>query len=186
MPPLSAINAASFSPGRNNHSPGSSSPRAASRRTIPAASAAPNDTPEEAPVQAAAKPKAAPASGAPGAPKKLRRSRVPGNLAQMYGENAAKRDLETAPAAAEEKKVRRDAKAREKRRALMQVDDTLLQRLSQSGPAALIVGEEEEARTRRGRTWTESCGKCGTRSTFRTPGALCPVCGAICLRDAAQ
>jgi rubrerythrin len=139
--------------------------------------------------------KATPASGAAtkditkeasSAPKKLRRSRVPGNLAQMYGENAAKRDLEPAPAAEPEKKARRDAKAREKRRALMQVDDTLLQRLSQtkSGPTALTVGEDG-APTRRGRTWQEACGKCGTHSTFRTAGALCPVCGAICLRDAA-
>ena len=103
----------------------------------------------------------------------------------MYGESTAKRDLEAAPASEPEKKPRRDSRTRELRRAVIQVDDTLLQRLSQSGATALVVGEEAEAPARRGRTWQVACGKCGARSTFRTPGALCSGCGTICLRDAA-
>ncbi len=116
--------------------------------------------------------------------KKPRRSRVPGNLAQMYGESAAKRDPAAAPIVEEPRKTRRDAKTRELRRAVIGVPESLRERLSQSVASALIVGEEFEAPTRRGRTWQEACGKCGTRSTFRTPGALCPTCGTICLRDA--
>lgn len=128
-----------------------------------------------------AEPKAAPEKAAP---KKVRRSRVPGNMAQMYGESAAKRDPAAAPAAPEAKKPRRDAKTRALRKSVIQVDGALLERLSQGAAASLVVGEESAAPARRGRNWQAWCGKCGTRSTFRTPGALCPVCGAICLRDA--
>lgn len=203
MPSLSAITAASFSPRSNSPRSNSRSPvagsgagsRAASRRAVPApvapavpAPAPPPAAPEEALAQAergAVTVKVSTEGAAPEKPKKRRRSRVPGNLAQMYGESTAKRDLEAAPAKEPEKKPRRDSRTRELRQAVIQVDETLLQRLSQSAATALIVGEEAEAPARRGRTWQAACGKCGTRSTFRTAGALCPGCGAICLRDAA-
>lgn len=100
----------------------------------------------------------------------------------MYGENLTRRDVE-APAPSEEKKPRRDARERALRKSVMQVDGALLERLAQAPTAALVIGEPE-APARRGRSWQASCGKCGSRSTFRTAGALCPGCGAICLRDA--
>ncbi len=185
MPSLSALTSAAFTPRSNSRGSGNSAQaasgsRSASRSPAEAQAAAPSSAEaRKAEERPAPGPQAAPVSP----PKKLRRSRVPGNLAQIYGESAARRDPGAAPPAQELKKPRRDARARELRRAAMQADGAL-QRLSQVEAATLIVSEDSQAPTRRGRTWLEACGKCGTRSTFRTAGALCPLCGAICLRDA--
>jgi hypothetical protein len=109
---------------------------------------------------------------------------VPKNLAAMYGESEAKRDV--APTAQTEKKrARRDAKTRALRKSLVQADASLLERLSAPAASALVVGEDEATAKRRSRVWQAACGKCGASATFRTPGALCPGCHAICLRDAA-
>jgi rubrerythrin len=114
-------------------------------------------------------------------PKRVRRARVPENLAQMYGQSEAKRALDVP--VEEPKKARRDAATRALRRQVMQADERVVERLARAqerSVAALVVGEDEEVK--RKRTWQVRCGRCGASSSFKTPAALCPRCSAICVK----
>jgi hypothetical protein len=100
---------------------------------------------------------------------------VPKNLAAMYGESEAKRDV--APTAQTEKKrARRDAKTRALRKSLVQADASLLERLSAPAASALVVGEDEATAQATQPRLQAACGKCGARATVPHCRRLCPGC----------
>lgn len=114
---------------------------------------------------------------------RAKRARVPADLAQQYGEKAARKapaPKETAAA----RKARRNAEERAKLRELMTPDEELIQRLARLRGEVTPVsnGKTKTASTRRSRSWESRCGKCGTNSTFKTAAALCTKCGAIAVR----
>ena len=114
-------------------------------------------------------------------PKRVRRARVPENLAQMYGQSEARRALDVP--AEEARPARRDARSRALRKQVIQAGERVVARLAQVQErtvAPLVVGEEEDAP--RKRSWQTRCGKCGASSSFKTAAALCPGCSAICVK----
>jgi hypothetical protein len=130
---------------------------------------------------------------------KARRARVPGDLAQQYGEKV-KRARTVAASAADTtvtRQARRDAAARERLRQLMNPGDDVLRRLMRAGAIGSPISgadardEDEDggvgrgARTkaiRRARQWESRCGKCGVTGTFTAAAGVCPRCGAIAVR----
>lgn len=118
-----------------------------------------------------------PVKTSPTKAKSSRRSRVPDNLAEQYGQNLSRRPAEPPPTASPRK--RRTAAEREQRRQLMAPDPGLLQRLARVNDAA----SKSAKRVPRPRGWQFHCGRCGTRTGFQTPAGLCPGCGAIAVRE---
>ena len=108
---------------------------------------------------------------------KVKRSRVPKDFAQTYGENIKQRTSEVLPA--RERKARKTAAEREQRRALMTPDDDILQRLARAQTTTTKV---KKMPLRRSKNWQSRCGKCGVVTTFSTVASLCSRCGAIAVR----
>lgn len=119
-----------------------------------------------------------PAFEAPPAPVKATRKRAPKNLAEQYGENVVQK---AAPIALETESPRKrlSRQEREKRRELMKPDESLLERLARANAPTLA----KPRRAKKPAGWEFKCGRCGTVSHFQTPGALCPCCGAMALRE---
>lgn len=109
---------------------------------------------------------------------KATRKRAPKNLAEQYGATTEVRD---APVAleAETPRKRLSRVAREKRRELMKPDESLLERLARANATTFA----KPRRAKKPVGWEFRCGRCGTTSHFQTPGALCPCCGAMALRE---
>ena len=107
---------------------------------------------------------------------KIKRSRVPKDLALQYGaspeSDVAPRVV--APKPAPRKRLTREAKAA--RSQMLRPDDGVLQRLQQANAI------EVKKPASRGRGWEFECGRCGRISRFQTPGAIC-ACGAIAVRE---
>jgi hypothetical protein len=113
---------------------------------------------------------------------RAKRARVPADLAQQYGEKAARKKRPPTESAAA-RKARRNAEERAKLRQLMTPDEELLKRLAQlRGETSNGNGHAKRSSSRRSRSWESRCGKCGTLGTFQTQAALCTKCGAIAVR----
>lgn len=121
---------------------------------------------------------------------KAKRVRVPKDFAQQYGgAEKQKKVVETS----ETKRARRDAALRQKMRDAMEVGDDLVARLRRAG--MIGGGDEPESKNghgaprfsgkmvRRPRKWEARCGKCGSKSLFKSQAGLCLKCGAIMVRD---
>ncbi len=107
---------------------------------------------------------------------KIKRSRVPKDLALQYG---ASPESDVAPRVVAEKPAPRKRLTREAKAARSQMlrpDDGVLQRLQQANAI------EVKKPASRGRGWEFECGRCGRISCFQTPGAIC-ACGAIAVRE---
>ena len=107
---------------------------------------------------------------------KIKRSRVPKDLALQYG---ASPESDVAPRVVAEKPAPRKRLTREAKAARSQMlrpDDGVLQRLQQANAI------EVKKPASRGRGWEFECGRCGRVSRFQTPGAIC-ACGAIAVRE---
>jgi rubrerythrin len=150
----------------------------------PAAKVKPAKAPKP-PVPASKTPVPAPAKPAKAEEKTVsakrgRRSKIPDNLAEQYGQNLSRRAA-TAPVEVESESPRKrmTREEREKRRQLMAPDPGLLQRLARAHAAASTAPK----RASKPRGWELRCGRCGTVTRFTTPGAVCPKCGAIGLKD---
>lgn len=128
-------------------------------------------------------------------PGKVKKARVPKNLAQQYGEKEKKsRKVRTATATAAAQRKRQDAAARERLRQLMAPTDEVLHRLARAGAitTSLLVTDTNGAAikptrsrkaTRRPRHWELRCGKCGTLGKFTSAAGVCARCGAIAVRE---
>lgn len=133
---------------------------------------------ESAPATPEAKPERAATQAAPA--KKTRRSRVPANLAEQYGQNTSKRvesGIELPSVEDEAPKKRLNRAERAARRELMNPDDDLRARLHRAHNSLPLVKAEK-----RPRGWRFDCGRCGRTSYFQTSGAICN-CGALALKD---
>lgn len=120
------------------------------------------------------------AANANGTPK-AKRTRVPANFAETYGENRKERK-EVAALPAVEKKRRKTAKERADLQRLMTPDDDIFQRLARSAPSIPSRSSRKGAVKLRKFEWESRCGKCGFSEVFATPAALCSRCGAIAVR----
>ncbi len=91
------------------------------------------------------------------------------------------------------KRARRDAALRQKMRDAMEVDDDLIARFRRAGMIACDENESQNGHSarhisgsrvaRRPRKWEARCGKCGSKSLFKTAAGLCAKCGAIMVRE---
>ncbi len=114
------------------------------------------------------------------APKKTKRTKVPVNLAEQYGQSLSKRvEVGAPPAPVEEEapKKRLNRAERTARRELMTPDDDLRARLHRAQNAVSLAKPEK-----RPRGWRFDCGRCGQTSYFQTTGAICP-CGALAIKE---
>lgn len=112
---------------------------------------------------------------------KVKRTRVPADLAERYGENRKERKV-AEPSPVAEKKARKTAEQREKLRQLMTPDDDILQRLARAAAGSSRPAPRQKKATRSKAEWESRCGKCGVTAVFSTPAALCMKCGAITVR----
>ena len=154
-------------------SPVASSPVASSPVAAETASRVPKKraTSGEAPAPTV---EAADASGQT-APK-VRRSRVPKDLAAQYGGALEAEDAPRPVAEAPAPRKRLTRAKKEARTQMLQPDEGLLQRLQQANAV------EVKKPASRGRGWEFECGRCGRVTRFQTPGAICE-CGAIAVRE---
>lgn len=112
--------------------------------------------------------------------KRVKRAKVPLNLAEQYGQSLSKRvgnGVELPVAEEEAPKKRLNRAERAARRELMNPDDDLRARLLRAQNAVPSVKPEK-----RPRGWRFDCGRCGRTSYFETPGALCS-CGALAIKE---
>ena len=112
---------------------------------------------------------------------KVKRTRVPADLAERYGENRKERKV-AEPSPVAQKKARKTAEQREKLRQLMTPDDDILQRLARAAAGSSRPAPRQKKATRSKAEWESRCGKCGVTAVFSTPAALCMKCGAITVR----
>lgn len=112
---------------------------------------------------------------------KVKRTRVPADLAERYGENRKERKV-AEPSTVAQKKARKTAEQREKLRQLMTPDDDILQRLARAAAGSSRPAPRQKKATRSKAEWESRCGKCGVTAVFSTPAALCMKCGAITVR----
>lgn len=163
-----------------------SSPKRASRKAAPVAPSLALFSVEEVPaplvepqieqVEVAVEtqaPKPAPA-------KRLKKAKVPVNLAEQYGQSLSRRvesGAVTAPVEEEAPKKRLNRAERAARRELMAPDDDLRARLHR---AQNVVPSAKPQKRPCG--WRFDCGRCGQTSYFETPGALCS-CGALAIKE---
>ena len=136
--------------------------------------------PEVAVAPPVEKPSAAPEPVGIKAAKKTRRTKIPVNLAEQYGQSLSKRVEVGAPVPPVEEETPRkrlNRAERAARRELMTPDDDLRARLHRAQNAVSVAKPEK-----RPRGWRFDCGRCGQTSYFQTPGAICN-CGALALKE---
>lgn len=107
---------------------------------------------------------------------KAKRTRVPKDFAQTYGENVKERKVELPT---KERRARKTAQQREQLRQLIAPDESILQRLSR---VQSTIPKPQRISPRRTKKWESRCGKCGVVTTFTTNASLCSRCGAIAVR----
>lgn len=154
----------------------------ASRKSAPVAPSLDLFSVEDAPAPFVERSEAAVEAPAPKAvaPKRLKRAKVPVNLAEQYGQSLSRRvesGVASAPVEEESPKKRLNRAERAARRELMAPDDELRARLHRAQNAVPSAKPQK-----RPRGWRFDCGRCGQTSYFETPGALCS-CGALAIKE---